>query len=495
MLSVKASNETHVTTFSWDTGDNTDYYNLFIWHSSTNENVLSAYNIRNTVYSCSLPAGNYFAIVTSVHGSIGDSDFAFTDSDQVNFTIFESSIAYTPIATAVVGDRIFAAFESRVSWYAANLLAEKMDGKLASIHNQTEQDAVASLIEQSTVSCFWLGGSDHESEGIWKWEDNTPWDYQNWDSIEPNNSSGWWGDEDYLVMYQNSKEWNDACPDFADDLNTYYGFIVAYDVKQISSTKVAVAEYGASEYWLFAKGMGVPWEVAQAYCETLGGHLATVTSAEEQEVITSLAKQGERHCFLGATDKENEGIWRWVTGESFSYTNWRQSDGQPDNYGQCENYLEWCYSEGLWNDSFSCPYYVGFICEFDRAETPAPASPTIGLIGATRFTVVAQEGYQYSLDGENWQDSNTFTNLLPGFEYCVYQRKASTHLTFASPASNGITVLLNGNDPFTGNFTAYHLVWVKQKLLTQDNNMAVDINGDGVTNILDLVRLKKTLAA
>ena len=65
---------------------------------------------------------------------------------------------------------------------------------LASIHSSSENAAVAALCPGTC----WIGGSDAAQEGTWTWSDGTAWDYENWDSGEPNNSGG---DEPYTVIY------------------------------------------------------------------------------------------------------------------------------------------------------------------------------------------------------------------------------------------------------------------------------------------------------
>ena len=75
---------------------------------------------------------------------------------------------------------------------------------LASIHSSSENAAVAALCPGTC----WIGGSDAAREGTWTWSDGTAWDYENWDSGEPNNGAG---DEPYTtILSWKSGRWNDA---------------------------------------------------------------------------------------------------------------------------------------------------------------------------------------------------------------------------------------------------------------------------------------------
>ena len=125
---------------------------------------------------------------------------------------------------------------------------------------------------------------------------------------------------------------------------------------------VASAEYNGNRYEMF--DINLPWEVAKAACEELGGHLVTVSSDSELAVIKELSGQGNYTlCWLGITDKDEEGTWKNVTGDAVSYSNWRT--GYPDNDNGEEHYGV-LLSDGTWGDvSNMYPGKVGFICEYE----------------------------------------------------------------------------------------------------------------------------------
>ncbi len=130
------------------------------------------------------------------------------------------------------------------------------------------------------------------------------------------------------------------------------------------------------------------WTQAKEACEAVGGHLATITSAEEQQAVTEYLTElrSRSGYWLGATDQEKEGEWRWVTGENWSYENW--DEAQPDNYVSPDNYSptgqkdedylgialgdrNWA-GNGCWND-FSDNHTgsdtsLGYLCEWDYAS-------------------------------------------------------------------------------------------------------------------------------
>ncbi|MCU0980806.1 MAG: hypothetical protein MUF25_16780 [Pirellulaceae bacterium] len=129
--------------------------------------------------------------------------------------------------------------------------------------------------------------------------------------------------------------------------------------------------------------MPLPWRTAKRVCEEVGGHLATVTSAAENGFICRTFAT-THVCWLGATDEVEEGKWRWVTGEPFSYTKWFA--GEPSNSGGLEHYLAMGSTESIfvkgqwsfyrfgenWNDHAESGTYRGVamayaVCEWESA--------------------------------------------------------------------------------------------------------------------------------
>lgn len=97
------------------------------------------------------------------------------------------------------------------------------------------------------------------------------------------------------------------------------------------------------------------WTTARSNCVAMGGHLVTITTSAEQSFIFNIWPSG----WIGLTDEVTEGTWRWVTGETYSYTNW--NSGEPNNSGN-EDYVQFV-SNGRWNDlnnSSSLPYVLEF---------------------------------------------------------------------------------------------------------------------------------------
>lgn len=140
-----------------------------------------------------------------------------------------------------------------------------------------------------------------------------------------------------------------------------------------SAVPSGAKEYNGHTYYVFKSE--VTWSKAKKYCENRGGHLATITSQKENDFVSSLIeKRGITNCWLGATDKEKEGTWKWVTGEKFKYTSWAsdQPDGNSNN--GAEHYLGTYRYRDEWNDYKNDASDVqGYVCEWDMTKSKASA--------------------------------------------------------------------------------------------------------------------------
>lgn len=132
-------------------------------------------------------------------------------------------------------------------------------------------------------------------------------------------------------------------------------------------------------YRLVEKDMS--WSQANEECLSMGGHLATITSAEEMESITAILEQADvNFVWLGGCTNSS-GDYEWITKEQFLYSMWYE--GEPshvDKDGTAESYLEMykiaSTGEWAWNDERDNPTaapsmayrvgHTGYICEFDE---------------------------------------------------------------------------------------------------------------------------------
>lgn len=110
----------------------------------------------------------------------------------------------------------------------------------------------------------------------------------------------------------------------------------------------------------------VSWHEAKLMCENLGGHLATVTSDQENNFIYGLVQDAGVQSWLGGTDEEIEGEWKWITGEDWTYY---PDEYEFDNYSNQDYLVIGLNNKNFWDDQTEIyGYYceaTGYICEWE----------------------------------------------------------------------------------------------------------------------------------
>ncbi len=112
-------------------------------------------------------------------------------------------------------------------------------------------------------------------------------------------------------------------------------------------------------YYEFVSSSGITWDQAKTDAEArtlygLNGYLVTITSDSENTLITSMAGGNG---WIGASDAQSEGIWKWVTGPELGSQFWtgdtNAGTNSTSNYGSSYNgqYSNWASSEPNNSDS------------------------------------------------------------------------------------------------------------------------------------------------
>lgn len=102
------------------------------------------------------------------------------------------------------------------------------------------------------------------------------------------------------------------------------------------------------------------WLAARKRCEKMGGHLVTISDAEENAFVEELC--GGSDAWFGGTDAHKEGDWQWVTGEEMNFTDWLK--GEPNNKYENENALAFYPKRRAWNDRVATEK-TRFVCEWE----------------------------------------------------------------------------------------------------------------------------------
>jgi hypothetical protein len=130
---------------------------------------------------------------------------------------------------------------------------------------------------------------------------------------------------------------------------------------------VFTEEYGGHRY--FVSSSPLLYDEAMAECFAMGGHLAVVDDAGENDFMAGLLSG---YTWIGYDDLIVENSFEWVTGAQPAYSNW--NDNEPNNTNGREDCAGMYGADqsaelGRWNDS-PCGEQHGYICECDPALEP-----------------------------------------------------------------------------------------------------------------------------
>ncbi|NJM69812.1 MAG: hypothetical protein HC862_06065 [Scytonema sp. RU_4_4] len=247
----------------------------------------------------------------------------------------------------------------------------------------------------------------------------------------------------------------------------------ARDIEFTLGTTLGSAEN--NHFYQFVSAENITWTEAESAASNssylgLKGYLATITSETEQDFIQSKV-QGNG--WIGASDAETEGDWRWVTGPeagtSFwngdatgstvngQYSNW--DDGEPNNTNEHENYGHVIGNsslgedvQGKWNDlpnSVNTGNYTadGYFVEYGGSE----ADPTLQLTGSVTLTISetvnTPNKFDFSGDGKPdilWRNYSTD-------ETAIWQMNGTTlEQSISYPNTLNAAWRLEGQADFTG---------------------------------------------
>ena len=234
------------------------------------------------------------------------------------------------------------------TWAEAKAHAEARGGHLATITSEAEWQAIKTVVGPAvTDTALWLGGTDEGAEGRWRWITGEKWVFAKWGrnpgwGPEPNGATS----ENTLMLWTDPAHvdrsggliWNDS----NNTVRWGYLFERGYftdgtkwdtdgdgvsDSDEIKNgTDPTNADSGLTgTMYRFVPG-SFTWSEARTDAEAKGGHLATITNAEEwlsvkaQEPLLLTTTM-----WLGGTYTNAASGWSWITGEPWQFTRWGNS--------------------------------------------------------------------------------------------------------------------------------------------------------------------------
>ena len=274
------------------------------------------------------------------------------------------------------------------TWDAVTDFCASKGGYPAVINSEEENQWLYQYVLSNGLSTAFFGYTDRASEGQWTWDgDNS--DYTNWGVGQPNNTitdkhpegeqyaqfwveagDGSWNDNHFQGKTKAFLcEWS-APEDILDGSTTVQP---SNDANiEIYQDEFSFVYQDHTYAFVNYKKAGITnWKDLLSYCEKRNCYPVTVNSYEENQVIFQyIENYGFSMAYIGYTDEEQHGTWKWCHGDS-SFVNW--GEGRPNNkitnkYPEGEHYTQFMESKynGTWND---VPFGINsdyVICEWDN---------------------------------------------------------------------------------------------------------------------------------
>ncbi|NWR94085.1 MRC1 protein, partial [Furnarius figulus] len=280
-------------------------------------------------------------------------------------------------------DHCYKIFRENKGWEAALSSCQKQGSHLASIRSPEEHSFVVSQL--GYILCFypleptdklWIGLNDHKVQMYFEWSDGTLVTYTKWHLGEPSTTNNM--PEDCVLIKGQDGYWADSVCD------KKAGYICKRKaLSQIAGEK-EITDAGCKKGWrrygtycYFIGHIPATFSEANTTCEGEEGYLATVESRYEQAYLTSLVGlRPEKYFWLGLSDVEDQGTFRWTNGEAVSFTHW--DAGMPGSNPGCVA-IRTETAAGLW-DVLDCETKQKYICKQWAKDATIPPIPTTALV-------------------------------------------------------------------------------------------------------------------
>ncbi|XP_074430638.1 macrophage mannose receptor 1-like [Larus michahellis] len=258
----------------------------------------------------------------------------------------------------------------------AKKICEENKGYLASVRDRYEQAFLTSVIGFNPAKYFWIGLSDAEEQGTFRWASGDVVTFTHWNAGMPGRESGCvamtTGTSAGLWDILNCEETNMfLCKQLVEGV-TPPPPPTTIPLPSCPEGWQSVPQ-SSSCFKIFQGGREKmeTWFGARDFCRAIGGDLACIHTEEEQNLITSL-KRDYLHLsyWMGLSALDSDGGFIWSDGSPVNFEKWAY--GEPNNYDGNEKCGVFSgYNNMNWNDLF-CEYMRNYVCQIKKG---APLKP------------------------------------------------------------------------------------------------------------------------
>ena len=176
------------------------------------------------------------------------------------------------------GNSLLSLYNENYSWDEMKTLSGKLQSKLAEVEDAQKQQVITNLVSDQIRQYYYIGGSQAGKGQPWKWQSGSSVTYTNWDAAQPDCAGN---SEFYMAATRGHGRWNDMPSSYI-----YSGFILETPLNLKPAAEIT---YGNKVYRFYTAG--IPYALAERYCEELGGNLVKIESEEKNNVIAQKVKE------------------------------------------------------------------------------------------------------------------------------------------------------------------------------------------------------------
>ncbi|XP_075778588.1 macrophage mannose receptor 1-like isoform X3 [Pelodiscus sinensis] len=254
-------------------------------------------------------------------------------------------------------------------WKEALTSCRMEDGDLISIHNVEEHSFIVS---QLGFNKLWIGLNDLKVEMFFEWSDGSPVTYTKWLRGEPTRANN--QHENCVAVKGQDGYWADHL------CERKFGYIckrkqLSQVIQEMERTE-AGCQKGWKRYGAYCYSVGLmpaTFSEANKICEGNKSYLASIENRYEQAYLISLVGlRSEKYFWIGLSDAEEQGTFKWTSGEAVLFTHWNLA--MPGKKPGCVA-MRTGMAAGLW-DVLSCDMVETFLCKQSaEGSTPPPVPP------------------------------------------------------------------------------------------------------------------------
>ncbi|XP_071824822.1 macrophage mannose receptor 1-like isoform X2 [Apostichopus japonicus] len=400
--------------FMWSDGSTADYVNFAPADDNANNTCVYLKQNGTTTLWFREDCASNLSYICKVQ-ALDTTTSATTLTTQTQGKVSPPVGSFCPSPWIQVGDSCFEVFgyseANRKSWVDANQSCKDMDAQLASIHTQAEQSLLVAELLLAGTANVWVGMFS-DNGGPFQWEDGSPVDYFKWARDQPDGETQNKSCVELLNNVDEAGRWNDDDCDYLGGYACQKPTDVSYF--HTEGPVISICErpnfqpYRESCFYIDPDP--VDFNSAVTLCKDLVSNLATVVDGYEEAFLENMIfHKGLDSAWIGLTDAEHNGIYKWVDDWPVWYTNWGHNEPSRGLQEGCVAMM----SDGSWNDTV-CTETKLPICKFTFDSKPTVPAEVAGYCssgwsgyGSYCYLPVSGDG-----EGFTWQEANDQCQIL-----------------------------------------------------------------------------------